>query len=104
MKILFSLIKNPIATLIIGIVLTAAAYPILEGYWKKPITLTCNPAPCNCPEQKPCNGIDFDKIKSKAITIENTQYITARGDSLLEDRLAAMIRQELNKLRLARCK
>lgn len=56
------------------------------------------------PEQKPCNGIDFDKIKSRNITIENRQYLTIDGDSVLVDNIIKGVRAEMEKLRLSRCK
>ena len=95
------LLKSPIAGFLIGAILTFALYPVVEGYWKKPVQLVCNPAPCNCPEQKPCQGIDFDKIKSKYITIQNEQHLTIKGDSLVEQKIREVIVAELSKLKLA---
>jgi hypothetical protein len=59
---------------------------------------------CICPKPDPCNGIDFEKIKSKHLTIENKQYLSINGDSLLVDKIVKEIRLELQQLRLARCK
>jgi hypothetical protein len=66
---------------------------------------------CNCPEQKPCNGIDFDKIKSRNITIENRQYLTVSGDSTLLKRITeenqkviADLKAEMQRLKLSKCK
>lgn len=59
---------------------------------------------CICPEQKPCNGIDFDKIKSRQLTIQNQQYLTVSGDSLFTKTLVDQLRKELQAVRLARCK
>lgn len=61
-------------------------------------------AACVCPEPKPCQGIDFDKIKSKNITIQNEQYLTIEGDSLLVKRIGQEVRAELERVRMARCK
>lgn len=58
----------------------------------------------SCPEQKPCNGIDYDKIKSKNLTIQNTQYLTVDGDSTALAAYIDALRVELKSLKLARCK
>lgn len=58
----------------------------------------------SCPEVKPCNGIDYDKIKSRNLTIENTQYLTVNGDSVLTSAIIEGLRAELAKLKVSRCK
>lgn len=66
----------------------------------------CNPK-ISCPPQEkcpPCNGIDFDKIKSRQLTIQNQQYITVSGDSLFVEKMVSEFRKELQALKLARCK
>jgi hypothetical protein len=98
-----SLKITAIAALLSMVLGSAGTFLMIKKY-EKPIELTCNPAPCNCPEQKPCNGIDFDKIKSKAITIQNTQYLTVNGDTVLVEVYIKALQKELSKLRLARCK
>jgi len=61
-----------------------------------------------CPEVKPCNGIDFDKIKSRNVTIQNEQHLTVSGDSLfvakLMEEVRSVIKQEISATKLARCK
>jgi hypothetical protein len=60
------------------------------------------------PQCPPCNGIDYDKIKSKNLTIQNTQYLTVSGDSALKENLEAsyrkILQEELSKLRVSKCK
>lgn len=89
---------------IIGIGVGSAGTLVIAKKVKPEIKLECNPPDCICPEQKPCNGIDFDKIKSRAITIQNTQYLTVNGDTVLVDIYIKALQRELAKLRLARCK
>jgi hypothetical protein len=72
---------------------------------KPTVKVSCPKAPdCDCPELKPWNGIDFDKIKSKYITIQNEQHLTIKGDSLLVKEISEAVKAELMKLKLARCK
>lgn len=92
-------------TLIVALVAFIAGGTTILGVTKavKPvIKLECPRTVC--PEQKPCNGIDFDKIKSKAVTIQNTQYLTVNGDTVLVEAYINALRKELSTLRLARCK
>jgi hypothetical protein len=60
------------------------------------------------PQCPPCNGIDYDKIKSKNLTIQNTQYLTVSGDSALKENLEAscrkILQEELSKLKVSKCK
>jgi hypothetical protein len=56
------------------------------------------------PQCPPCNGIDFEKIKSKNITIENQQYLTIQGDSTLKEVIRQIISEEFKKAQLVRCK
>lgn len=58
----------------------------------------------SCPEPLPCNGIDFEKIKGKYITLENHQHLTMSGDSLIVEKLTQAFRKELQSVRAARCK
>lgn len=84
----------------IGIVLIAFGGGVLfdAKVLRPKINLTCPPAPaCKCPEQKPCNGIDFDKIKSKNITIQNEQHLTVSGDSVMIESIRKMINEEVDK-------
>jgi hypothetical protein len=102
---MLTIIKNPLVALIVGVLIGAASMPIILEKVKKPVEFKCpEPAACICPEQKPCNGIDFDKIKSKALTIHNTQHLTVSGDSLIEQKIKEVIAAEFGKLRLAKCK
>lgn len=87
-----------------GIVLGSGGTLYLNKMMKPEIKLECKPAPCNCPEQKPCQGIDFDKIKSKYITIENQQYLTIKGDTLLVKNIREALREELNDFKVRKCK
>jgi hypothetical protein len=89
---------------LIGIAIGGAVTLGITKAVKPVIKLECPQLACNCPEQKPCNGIDFDKIKSKSITIENTQYLTVNGDSVLVGVYIKAMQAELAKLKLARCK
>jgi hypothetical protein len=89
---------------LIGMVIGGAATLGITKAVKPEIKLECPQQVCECPEQKPCNGIDFDKIKSKAITIQNTQYLTVNGDTVLVQVYIKALQAELAKLRLARCK
>jgi hypothetical protein len=54
-----------------------------------------------CP---PCNGIDFDKIKSKYITIQNEQHLTVSGDSLFAKKIVDDLKAEMKALKLSKCK
>jgi hypothetical protein len=72
---------------------------------KKCPDLKCpQPAACICPEQKPCQGIDFDKIKSRNITIENQQYLTIEGDSLVYEKIRKAVKDELNDFKVRKCR
>jgi len=72
---------------------------------KPEVKVECPACPdCNCPEQKPCNGIDFDKIKSKHITIQNEQHLTITGDSLLVKKVQEALRKELQDFKMKKCK
>ena len=72
---------------------------------KPEIVVRCPDAPaCNCPEQKPCNGIDFDKIKSRHLTIQNEQFLTIDGDSLVMDNIREALRLELQDFKAKRCR
>lgn len=93
MSKLLSIIGIPALCLLIGFGAGMITFKKLE----KPVTYDC--PDCVCPEQLPCNGIDFDKIKSKYITIKNTQYLTLKGDSILVDRLVEEIRKELKSVK-----
>lgn len=61
-----------------------------------------------CPEVKPCNGIDFDKIKSRNLTIQNEQHLTVSGDSLfiskIIEEVKKAVKEEIKSTRIARCK
>lgn len=59
---------------------------------------------CVCPTPKPCGNIDFDKMKSRAITIQNHQHITYGGDSLLLPRIREVVREEMEEAKLVKCK
>lgn len=66
-------------------------------------------APCKCPsltcpDPKPCQGIDFDKIKAKGLTIQNTQYLTVKGDSVTADMVRKALREELEDFKVRKCK
>jgi hypothetical protein len=75
-------------------------------------TVEVPPCPaCNCPGQKPCQGIDFDKLKSKYLTIQNQQYLTVSGDSTLLKRIIdenqkviVELKSEMQRLKLSKCK
>lgn len=89
----------------VGIAIGSGGTLFISKAVKPVVKLSCPKAPdCNCPEQKPCNGIDFDKIKSRALTIQNHQHLTVSGDSLMVEKLISEFRKELQALRLARCK
>ena len=66
----------------------------------------CNPKiSCPPPEKcPPCNGIDFDKIKSKALTIQNHQYLTVNADSSFDVTIRKVIQEEISRAKIARCK
>lgn len=94
---------------IVGMAVGSAGTVWLTKAVKPIVHLKCPNIPdCNCPKPDPCNGIDFDKIKSRNLTIENKQYITANGDSLVLkkqlDETRLIFQQELAKLKLSRCK
>lgn len=62
-------------------------------------TIEINPTP-SCPEQKPCQGIELDKVKGRNVTIEVQQYLTTSGDSTIR----SIIREELTKLKISKCR
>jgi hypothetical protein len=84
----------------VGIAIGSGGTLFISKAVKPVVKLSCP----ECPEQKPCNGIDFDKIKSRALTIQNHQHLTVSGDSLMVEKLIGEFRKELQALRLARCK
>jgi hypothetical protein len=73
----------------------AAAMPLILERVKKPVEFKC--PDCICPKQEPCNGIDFEKIKSKNLTIQNQQYLTIDGDSTLKESIRLMFVEEFEK-------
>lgn len=108
---------KPLAPYLLAALAVIAAYGFIynKGYnagkddgYSKSITETkkiVSKLPdCNCPEQKPCQGIDFDKIKSRAVTIENHQHITTSGDSLLIPKIRKVFKEEMEEAKLVRCK
>jgi hypothetical protein len=69
---------------------------------EKPVVIPEHKCPaCNC---EPCNGIDFDKIKGKYITLNNTQKVEMNGDSLIVKRIQEALRQELEDFKVKKCK
>jgi hypothetical protein len=56
---------------------------------------------CRC---EPCNGIDFDKIKGKYITLNNTQKVEMNGDSLIIEQIRQVLHQELEDFKVKKCK
>lgn len=72
---------------------------------KPQMNLVCNPAPCecNCP---PTLGSEFDKIKSKYVTLNlnQTYKTTMNGDSLFIATLVKEIEALNLKLKISRCK
>lgn len=58
---------------------------------------------CNCPEPKPSNGIDFEKIKGKGIKIENHQHFEMSAN-ISDSLFRAVLREELLKTNVVRCK
>lgn len=90
----------------IAIALSFAAGAIFDAkVLKQKINLKCPECPSlSCPEQKPCNGIDFDKIKSKGITIHNTQHLTVDGSAEFEKALIKKIDSLLNARAVYRVK
>jgi hypothetical protein len=71
---------------------------------KAPIVQDKKCPDCICPKQEPCNGIDFDKIKSRNVTIENKQYLTINGDTLLIDKIKDALHSELEDFKVKKCK
>lgn len=59
---------------------------------------------CVCPTPKPCGNIDFDKMKSRAITIQNHQHITYGGDSLLLPNIRRVFKEELDEAKVVKCR
>jgi hypothetical protein len=53
---------------------------------------------------QPCNGIDYDKIKSKNLTIENTQVLTVNGDSTLLETFRKIVKEEMQAANVVKCK
>lgn len=88
----------PVLFLLLGFIGGMITFKKLD----KPVSYNC--PDCICPEQLPCNGIDFDKIKSKYITIKNSQYLTVKGDSILVDRIVDDVKKELERLNVTRCR
>lgn len=90
---------------VVGIAVGSGSTLLITKAVKPVIKLTCPKSPdCNCPEQKPCNGIDFDKIKSRALTIQNHQHLTVDGDSTFSVTIRTIIQEEIAKTKLSRCK
>ena len=94
-----------LAALVVGVTIGSVATMKIQKLTKPEINLACPPAPaCICPDPKPCNGIDFDKIKSRAITIQNTQYLTISGDSTMFQRFDELLTKRLEELKVVRTK
>jgi hypothetical protein len=91
--------------LVLGVVIGGGGTLGIAKLIKPVVKVQCPPAPdCNCPEQKPCQGIDFDKIKSKYITIQNEQHLTVSGDSLFAKKIVDDLKAEMKALKLSKCK
>lgn len=72
---------------------------------EKPVTIPKYECPaCNCPPQ--ANTIDFDKIKGfkGTINLNQTYQITANRDSIIMERIRGVVKDELNGVRVARCR
>ena len=99
------MVTKTLIFIVIGIVTGSTGTLAIAKLIKPNIKVECPSCPdMICPEQKPCNGIDFDKIKSKNITIQNDQHLTVTGDSLLVDRIVNEIKMEMRALKLSKCK
>lgn len=71
---------------------------------KPPVVVDKKCPDCTCPKQEPCNGIDFDKIKSRNVTIENKQFLTINGDTLLIEKIKDALHSELEDFKVKKCK
>lgn len=110
---------KPLAPYILAVVAIAAAYGIIyaKGYNEGKDAGYANSleetakiikahkcGDCKCPTPKPCGNIDFDKMKSRAITIQNHQHITYGGDSLLLPRIREVVKEVIEDVPVVRCK
>jgi hypothetical protein len=91
---------------IIGIVIGAAAGSGATLYISKAVkpNVIVKTEKVVAPQCPPCQGIDFDKIKSKYITIENQQYLTIQGDSTLKEAIRQIIKDELSAAKVVKCR
>lgn len=64
------------------------------------------PCNCTCPEIKPCNAIDFDKIKNVkgGFTIQNHQYYVVNSDTFSLEAITQAMRKVALEQKLSRCK
>lgn len=87
------------------IVIAIAAFTggmITNQKLQKPVVIPEYKCPsCHC---EPCNGIDFDKIKGKYITLHNVQNVQMQGDSLIIDKIQKALREELEDFKVKKCK
>lgn len=71
----------------------------------RPITVNPTPCNCDCPEIKPANGIDFDKIKNvRGLTIQNHQYYVMGADTVSRESLVDAFRKVATEQKLSRCR
>jgi hypothetical protein len=98
-------LKGMAISAVIGMAIGGAATLGITKAVKPEVKVSCPKCPdLKCPEEKPCNGIDFDKIKSRNVTIENTQHITTSGDSLLIPKIRKVVREEMEAAKLVKCR
>lgn len=109
-------IVKPLAPYILAAVAVVAAYAAIydqgkEAGYNKAIQETAKIVQKlpKCPELKPCDcppQIDFDKIKSKNVTIQAktvTNYVLNQ-DSTFREELLKAISEELDKRKMSRCR
>lgn len=58
------------------------------------------------PKPQPSQSLDIDKIKGKVGKVEIQQHFhtEVNGDSLVMENIRALVRDELNKLKISKCK
>jgi MinD superfamily P-loop ATPase len=101
---LFKLIKNPIITLIFGLLIGCPAGMVLLTKVQNPPEYDCPACNCDCPEIPPATAIEMDKVKKGAVVHihqqANIQMSGEKGMNLLMQKMDSLMKAQ----KISRCK
>jgi hypothetical protein len=89
----------------LGALIGAAATLGIVKATQPVIKINPTPCRCDCPEVKPCEKIDFDKIKNvRGLQIHNHLVYVLGSDTVSAESLEQTFRRVAQELKLSRCK